>query len=51
VSAADCPTCEAMGYRACDECGNPVFPPFHTDGFGRDLCGYCLHPVEPSRSK
>jgi hypothetical protein len=42
VSAADCPICEASGFRACNECGTPVFPPLHTDSFGRDLCAYCV---------
>lgn len=39
MSAADCEMCEALGYRACDECGTPVFAP--VPGALRDLCGYC----------
>lgn len=43
MSDADCSVCAAAGYRACDECGNPVFP--DGAGFGRpagvDLCANC----------
>lgn len=41
MAKADCPFCEMAGYRSCDVCGDPVFPPFQTDMLGRDLCGYC----------
>lgn len=39
MAAADCVICELMGYRSCDECGNPVFP--ENGPAGRELCGYC----------
>lgn len=43
MAAADCGTCQAWGYRSCDVCGNPVFPPNLADSpAGRELCGYCL---------
>lgn len=48
MSAADCPTCEALGYRACDVCGVPVSAAADAgglvlvrDGFGRELCLWC----------
>lgn len=40
MAEADCPVCEASGFRSCDECGNPIFPPFDFRG-GPELCAYC----------
>lgn len=40
MAEADCSICAASGYRSCDLCGCPVFPPF--SAFTRDICGYCL---------
>ena len=46
MAAADCGMCEAMGYRSCDVCGNPVFPGnLKESTAGRELCGYCLPSV------
>lgn len=43
MAKADCSICEAMGFRACDVCGNVVFPENLADSpEGRELCGYCL---------
>jgi RNA polymerase subunit RPABC4/transcription elongation factor Spt4 len=39
VAKADCGLCEAMGYRACDRCGNVVMNPPES---GPELCAYCL---------
>jgi len=39
---ADCSFCEASGFRACDMCGNPVFPPIQPTPMGLELCGLCL---------
>jgi RNA polymerase-binding transcription factor DksA len=33
--------CEAMGYRTCDTCGNPVFPEKGQAVATGDLCAYC----------
>lgn len=43
MAEADCGLCRMAGYRSCDVCGGPVFPPFRTNAFGSrvDLCGYC----------
>lgn len=49
MAEADCPICESMGYRACDECGSPAWdaaPPgrlqnLYRDAFGRELCAGC----------
>lgn len=48
MAEADCPTCEASGYRACDICSNVVFPHNLEDPLagGRELCGYCLGDIE-----
>jgi hypothetical protein len=40
MAAADCSICEALGYRACDTCGGPVFDNFR-NALGLDLCPYC----------
>jgi len=40
MAAADCSTCEAFGYRTCDECEGLVFDNFR-DALGLDLCAYC----------
>lgn len=43
MAAADCGTCEAMGFRTCDVCANPVFPAnLKESPAGRELCAYCL---------
>lgn len=42
MAKADCPICEAAGYRSCDVCGNPIFEDQGRDAFGRELCAYCL---------
>lgn len=42
MSAPDCAICEASGYRACDVCGVPVFPPIKRTALGAELCFYCL---------
>ena len=38
MAEADCDLCKDLGYRSCDQCGQPVFEP---TAFGPDLCGYC----------
>jgi hypothetical protein len=45
MARADCPFCEASGYRACDVCGNPVFPPIKRTALGLELCAYCIPVV------
>ena len=40
MAKADCETCEALGYRACDGCGGPVMDGYRSP-LGVDLCGYC----------
>lgn len=48
-----CATCEAMGYRSCDVCGNPCWEAddegneqnLFRDAFGRELCAYCAAPT------
>jgi formylmethanofuran dehydrogenase subunit E len=45
MAEADCPTCEAMGYRSCDKCGNPVFSLAVRGPLGEELCGYCLEDL------
>ena len=42
MARADCAICGAAGYRSCDFCGNPVFPPFTTSPLGVDRCAYCV---------
>lgn len=51
VADADCPMCEAMGYRSCDACGGPAWAEKNSMGLsnlfivdGRELCGYCAPP-------
>lgn len=43
MGAADCSTCELMGYRTCDRCECPFSP--GKDGritvFGLELCSAC----------
>lgn len=45
MAEADCPTCEAMGYRSCDHCGGPTFgrePKVE----GKDsVCTYCWNEL------
>jgi hypothetical protein len=47
LAKADCALCAMMGYRSCDECGNPIMPTGDpgafptTNSFGRELCVYC----------
>lgn len=45
MAAADCPICEAMGYRSCDRCGTPIFDVAALVEGEPELCGYCLHPT------
>jgi hypothetical protein len=45
MAKADCPVCEMSGFRSCDVCGNPVFPPFDRSPLGVDLCAYCVPVV------
>lgn len=44
MAEADCSTCEALGYRSCDDCGGPAWEPnnLHRDAFGGEWCGYCV---------
>lgn len=44
MAEADCPTCEALGYRACDDCGGPAWEPANLfrDVFGGEWCAYCV---------
>jgi NifB/MoaA-like Fe-S oxidoreductase len=43
MAEADCDLCRAMGFRACDVCGDVAFPQNVTDSSeGRELCGYCV---------
>ena len=50
MAEPDCGACEAMGFRACDVCGTPVFPDpagvivLALDG--RELCAYCFEDCE-----
>lgn len=46
MAEADCSICAASGYRACDKCGTPVFPPFTTSPLGFDLCAYCVEDAD-----
>ena len=48
MAAADCPICEAMGYRSCDQCGTPIFKPSRMPG--AELCGYCK-PQPPRKGR
>ena len=43
MAEPDCGFCRALGFRACDVCGDVVFPQnlAHRPK-GRELCGYCL---------
>jgi len=41
MSSADCGTCEMLGYRTCDACGQIVFEP-HTSPLGVDFCPSCI---------
>ncbi len=46
MAAADCGTCELMGYRTCDVCGNVAFREhLEASPAGRELCGACLLDV------
>lgn len=38
----DCASCEAVGLRACNECGTPFFPNGERDALGRELCADCV---------
>jgi hypothetical protein len=40
MAQADCTICEALGYRSCDKCANPVFEV--AAGATVELCAYCL---------
>jgi hypothetical protein len=42
MAEADCPSCDAMGYRSCDECGGPVMQHEVRGPAGEELCAYCL---------
>jgi hypothetical protein len=43
MAEPDCDLCRAMGFRACDVCGNVVFPKnLEESPEGSELCGYCL---------
>lgn len=50
MAVADCETCQALGFRACDRCGTPICEDGEPDGFlmvvdafGREFCELCAY--------
>lgn len=50
MAKPDCATCAAMGWAACDRCGNPVMKASEIGAaLGVDLCVYCVADEEEAR--